>query len=535
MEIRKLNLAVFGPFTDRILDFSQKEVGLHIVYGPNEAGKSSALRGLKAFLYNIDERTPDNFLHTNDKLRIEGCVRTADGRELSFARRKGRKNTLLSMEGESLDDQILVPYLQGVTQELFEMLFGIDHRALVQGGQEILEQKGEVGQALFSASLGSHALHAVLNQLDQESGGLFLPTGSKPTINSALKAYKDLNKEIRDRSLSSREWDEHCRVLARTTKELEQIQSELADNRVEVNRLKRIQRVLPKLARRHELLQKLEALGEVIVLPDDFGKRRQKAVAERETAQAIIQKASSRLDGLQGQIEGLSVRQEVLEQGESIEALHARLGGYRKAMQDRPHLEAEYEQFRTDAESLLKDVRPDLALSDIEVLRPVFAKRQRITDLGNQHPVLVSRVKQAKSNLRETEARLEEARKERQKLPDIGSPDALRRAIAAARKSGDVDSAIQSGRSELSTSTEQCAAELARLTLWNGSLEDLPSLPVPTRENINRFEVEYAEIDKRAQRLREKQEETAEALREASRRLDEMQRAGAVPTEEELI
>ena len=535
MEIRQLNLAAFGSFTDRTLDFSQKDVGLHIVFGPNEAGKSSALRGLKAFLYNIDERTADNFLHANGKLRIEGCVRTVDGRELAFVRRKGRKNTLLSMEGESLDDKVLVPFLQGVTQELFEMLFGIDHRALVQGGQEILEQKGEVGQALFSASLGSHALHAMLNQLDQEAGGLFLPRGSKPTINSALKAYTDLNKEIRGRSLSSREWDEHRRVLARTTKELEQLQSELADNRVEVNRLKRIQRVLPKLARRHELLQKLEALGEVNVLLDDFGERRQKAVTERETAQAIIQKASSRLNGLQGQIDGLSVRQEVLEQGESIEALHARLGGYRKAMQDRPHLEAEYKQLRTDAESLLKDVRPDLALSDIEVLRPVFAKRQRITELGNQNPVLATRVKQAKSNLRETEARLEEARKEREKLPDIGSPDALRRAIAAARKSGDVDSAIQSGVSELATATEQCAADLARLTLWIGSLEDLSSLPVPTRENINRFEEEYAENGKHAQRLREKQEETAEALREASRRLDEMQRAGAVPTEEELI
>ena len=152
--------------------------------------------------------------------------------------------------------------------------------------------------------------------------------------------------------------------------------------------------------------------------------------------------------------------------------------------------------------------------------------------MGNQNPVLVSRVKQAKDNLRETEARLEEAHKERRKLPDIGLPNALRRAIAVARKSGDVDSAIQSGRSELARSTEQFADDLARLTLWTGSLEDLPSLPVPTRENINRFEEVYA---KRAQRLGEKQEETAEALREASRRLDEMQCAGTVPTEEELI
>ncbi len=485
MEIRKLNLVAFGPFTDRTLLFDQEAGGLHIVYGPNEAGKSSALRGLKALLYNIDERTPDNFLHANDKLRIEGCVRAADGHELTFARRKGRKNTLLSIEGESLDDKALIPFLQGVTQELFEMLFGIDHHALVQGGQEILEQKGEVGQALFSASLGSHALHAVLGQLDEEADGLFRPRGSTQTINSALKAFTDLNKEIRDRSLSSREWDEHRRALARSTKELEQIQSELADNRVEVNRLKRIQRVLPKLARRHELLQKLEALGDVIILPDDFGERRQKAVTERETAQAIIQKARSRLDVLQGQLEGLSVRREVLEQSESIEALHARLGGHRKAMQDRPHLEAEYKQLLTDAESLLTDVRRDLALADIEVLRPVFAKRQRITELGNQNPVLVSRVKKAKSDLRETEVLLEEARKELQKLPDTGSPEALRRAIAAARRSGDVDSAIQSGRNELATSQEQCAADLARLTLWTGSLEDVPGLPVPTRESID--------------------------------------------------
>ena len=534
MEIRQLNFAAFGPFTDRTLNFDQRGGGLQIVYGPNEAGKSSALRGLKALLYNIDERTPDNFLHANDKLRIEGCVRASDGQELTFIRRKGRKNTLLSKEGESLDDMTLSPFLQGVTQELFEMLFGINHYALVQGGQEILDQKGEVGQALFSASLGSHALHMVLGQLDQEASGLFLPQGSKPTINSALKAYTDLNNEIRAQSLSSREWNEHRRALARTTKDLEQIQSELANNRLEFNRLKRIQRVLPKLARRYELQQALEGLGDVIVLPDDFAERRQKAVMERETAQAILQKTKSGLNVLLGQLEKLSVRGEVLDQSESIEALHARLGSHREAMQERPDLEAEYKQLDTDAKSLLKDIRPDLALMDIEELRPVFAKRQRITELGNQNSVLISRMKQAKGKLRETESRLKEARKECQKLRDIGSHSALRRAITSARKSGDMDSAIRSGRSDLTILQEQCAADIARLTLRVGSVEAVPGLPVPTQESIDEFEDVYAALDKRAQRLREKQEETAEALRKASLRLDEIQRAGTVPTEEEL-
>ncbi|MCB1868184.1 MAG: AAA family ATPase [Gammaproteobacteria bacterium] len=31
MRINELNLAAFGPFTDRVLDFGEK--GLHIVYG----------------------------------------------------------------------------------------------------------------------------------------------------------------------------------------------------------------------------------------------------------------------------------------------------------------------------------------------------------------------------------------------------------------------------------------------------------------------------------------------------------------------
>ncbi len=43
MKIQELNLTAFGLFTDKILAFDQ--AALHIVYGPNEAGKSSALRG----------------------------------------------------------------------------------------------------------------------------------------------------------------------------------------------------------------------------------------------------------------------------------------------------------------------------------------------------------------------------------------------------------------------------------------------------------------------------------------------------------
>ena len=533
MKIRELNLQAFGPFTERELAFA--EVGLHIVYGPNEAGKSSALRGLKALLYGIDERTLDNFIHANDKLRIHGVLRTSDGHELAFVRRKGRKNTLLTPDGETLDEQALSPFLQGVTLELFQTLFGIDHQALVQGGNEILEQKGEVGQALFSAALGSHALHAVLGELDDSAKNLFLPAGSRPLINSAIRAHTDLKAEIRRCSLSSREWDEHRRALVRTSEALEKLRAELADNRVEVNRLQRVQRILPKLARRRDLVQELELLGDVVILPGDFAERRQNAVNALETARAIVGKATPRLEGLQKQLKELSITQGLIEQAESIEDLHARLGSHRKALQDRPHLEAESKQLLADAKSVLKEIRPDLELEDIEEIRPVLARRQTIAELGSDNAVLKAGVEQAASSLQQKQKRLKVARKERDEIPESSSTDALQRAIAAARRQGDLDASIQSTRSQLASLQAECIAELSRLTLWDGELEELPGLGLPNRESINRFEEAYDDLQKRCQRLGEKKEQVDATLLETSRSLDEMERVGQVPTEAALI
>jgi uncharacterized protein YhaN len=40
MNILQLELLAFGAFTNKILDFSAKQLGFHLIYGPNEAGKS---------------------------------------------------------------------------------------------------------------------------------------------------------------------------------------------------------------------------------------------------------------------------------------------------------------------------------------------------------------------------------------------------------------------------------------------------------------------------------------------------------------
>ena len=155
MRLKRLDLKAFGPFTERPpLDFNSKEPGLHIIFGPNEAGKSSSLRALKALLYGFPQQTPDNFIHNYDQLLVGGCLENSAGEEIIFQRRKKRIGDVINEAGDPLDLGVLVPFLNGIEPEIFESLYGIDHDTLVKGGKEILAQKGEVGQALFAAGAG---------------------------------------------------------------------------------------------------------------------------------------------------------------------------------------------------------------------------------------------------------------------------------------------------------------------------------------------------------------------------------------------
>ena len=102
MKLLTLNLKAVGPFTDVVLDLSGGEQGLHLIYGPNEAGKTSTLRALSHLLFGFPQRSADNFVHPNEQLRIGGTLRHSSGEELEIIRRRGKRNTLRGPDDSSV-------------------------------------------------------------------------------------------------------------------------------------------------------------------------------------------------------------------------------------------------------------------------------------------------------------------------------------------------------------------------------------------------------------------------------------------------
>jgi hypothetical protein len=81
---------------------------------------------------------------------VGGRLRGAAGSELHCYGRKGRKNTLLDANGDSVAEDRLARLLGGVADPLFERLFGIEHEALETAVEKAsrLREKAAAGDEL---------------------------------------------------------------------------------------------------------------------------------------------------------------------------------------------------------------------------------------------------------------------------------------------------------------------------------------------------------------------------------------------------
>ena len=534
MRFLDLHLQAYGPFTDRHLDLSGGSAGLHVVFGLNEAGKSSALRALRALLYGVPERTEDDFLHRKAELRIGGRFQSAAGEELVCYRKKGRKDTLLDSGGKPMAEEVLKGLLGGVDERLFKQLFGIDHASLVSGGQALLAERGREAEALFGTGLGSTAIHSVLEQLDAEAQSLFAPRASKPAINAQLRQLDDNERRLREVSLSARRWEEARRTLSDAQKDLAEVEAVLGEATRRRGTLERIRRSLPGLAKRAQIRDRLSGLGEVPALAEDFGRRREEAVAKRRSAAEALQNARSRLERLAEHSAATEVSEELLAEADAIDALREQLGSHRKAARDRPSLAAKRVALEEQARARLVRARPGLALSDVDTLRPLLGKRRRVTELGGRGAALLATLDKARNDRTENEAELAERRGKLDGLPPVRRTEGLQRAIEAARWVGDLDGTLDDTRRHLLRHDEECGRDLASLGLWEGSLSDLLSAPLPQDETLRRFADRFRALDESRRRIEQRRTDARARQHETEESLRALQLGGAVPSEGEL-
>jgi uncharacterized protein YhaN len=208
VRIARLDLTRYGKFSDRRFDFGLAPVGgsdFHIVYGLNEAGKSTAAAAILDLLFGIEKHSAYGVgrgragvpnWHAYNAMRI-GARLELGGRPYEVARLKRDKNSLVDANDRPLDESLLTAELAGVDRESFHMMFSLDDESLEKGGDAILASRGDLGQLLFSASAGLAEISDRLDSLRKRAEEFYRPRASTTEL-AELKRELEALKHERD-------------------------------------------------------------------------------------------------------------------------------------------------------------------------------------------------------------------------------------------------------------------------------------------------------------------------------------------------
>ncbi len=535
MRILQLELAAFGPFTNKTLDFSKGQLGLHVIYGANEAGKSTMRRAVTYLLFGIPERTTDAYLHANDQLRIGARLQNDQGAELLCYRRKGRKNTLLDADSKPVEEAYLQTFLGGMNEAQFTALFCFDHEQLRQGGEDLLHGGGHLGESLFEAGTGSLKVHEILAQLDKDAEELFKARGTKPLLNQTIRIYKDACKRIKDMSLSAQTWSEQARKLEEARQQHDRLGQELRHLRAEQHRLERIQRTRPLLQRHQELQDELARLAEVLELPDNVTTKRFEINLALRNAQTQEEQALQDIAKLHTQLASISIPDTLLNYKSTIDDLRGRLGSHQKAARDLPGVRTEMRTVEEDASSLLRRLYPHLELNQVHQVCITQAQRDRIKFLADQFPALQEKQRSVATR---SEELIQQLTQQGQTFESLSSPPDLthlQATLARVLRYGELEDLLAKEEKEYRLQTVKAEVSLKQLGLWTGTLALLEQVPLPGADRIESFDRRFKDLENDRQRIKERILEARQQDSRATQKIQGLRWTGEVPTEANLL
>lgn len=481
MRFAKLVLERYGRFEGCELDFHLRGPDFHLIYGPNEAGKSTSLSAVSDLLFGFPARSPYNFIFDYSLLRV-GAVIEENGRTLACRRRKSGASTLLEADDQAISDGDLLSMLRGQTRETFTLSFSLDQKALREGGQAILKAKDDVGQALFAAGSGLTKIADQLKRIESEADEIW-GRRAKAT-RTYTRAERELEaglRAVRDASLKPKSWLDAQSAKEETKQRLEKIGEYRTALLLENQQLQRLRRVAGNVRIREDLMSQVKDAAETVELPEAAETAAHTAIQSADQAKSKKAIAERLLAELGERAAQQTQDTEVLTQADRIDALVIEFGGVTKAAKDLISLEGQRAT----------------AAKEIERHR----KRAGVTEGGTFPADVVAQLRKharehaadiaALEEIEASYAEIEDRRKPFEEVLQVDLEEDVRQTLAdavdfARRLGADADDRCASARQLVDGAAVDLERAMARLRPWTGSEEELAGLPDLGEAELNR-------------------------------------------------
>ena len=209
MRLNRLELIRYGRFQDYALDFGPVEAGrpdVAVVYGANEAGKSTAFMAWLDFLFGFQGASPYAFRFERRDLMVGAELETPDGPQ-RLRRSTATAGSLTDANGHLVADQRMAGWLHGLDREAYRTRFSLNEPILREGGKEIAQAQGDLGQLLHAGASGLSGLSNALAEIEGEVTAFHKKGGRKTVANEGRNRLKELEAQLRTVRLDPRSYD----------------------------------------------------------------------------------------------------------------------------------------------------------------------------------------------------------------------------------------------------------------------------------------------------------------------------------------
>ncbi len=533
MKIRSLRINRFGHFHECDLDFPGD--GLQVIYGPNEAGKTTLLEFLRGLLFDFPVRTPYDFGGHGEMAGV-AQLELQDGREVELRRRKGNKDKVsIKIDGTAteLGEDGWLKMLDHADRTLFESVFAFGLDQLSKGEASLKHESMQ--SALFGGSLGgTTSPDKVVADLEGEAEKLFKRGGSKPIINALLIDLKRLTKDLKDRSLRPDNYQQAVDAATKAAEQAKTLHHQLAALRREHAQIGKRVRAWPKwweLQQRHRERAELGSLPPLAANARqayvDLGRTLKTLEAERaqETTEIELserERAALRLDPL-----AVSFRAEIAS------CLELRQS-FIEARDQLPDRRRQREQLQQQIDRELQELRPGWSHVDLREFTVDAVTRAEIDRVIKERHERRSDLTKLSARRDGDAANLHRAREELETIGASTNVTALAGIVADEAAYAADRQQLEKGRVELAKLQRKLTMQVRALTPpLPAETPEPEALCVPRVQTVVEFQTRHAGL---AEQLRVEQLSAAKDEGER-KKVDEAlaaaQRGRAVPSLEE--
>lgn len=522
MRLNSLDITRYGKFTDHVIDFGQPVEGqpdMHIIYGPNEAGKSTAFSAFLDLLFGIETRSRFNFIHPYSAMRIGAVLDMADG-ALEVARIKRPQRSLLDRHDRPIADGVLQNELAGLDREAYRMMFSLDDDTLEAGGESILASKGDLGELLFAASTGLADLSRALIDLKAEADSFYKYRARSGELQDLKTELGELKAERDKIDTLAAEYAQLVKARDRARAQYEEAITERGRTQARIEDLGRYLTALPRLASLRTVRGKLAQFSELPEVPESWLKELPALQTEEIELGTRLKEAEAEIERINAELVTIDTDKTALRFDDRIDALADFRARHDTAENDLPERRLQLQELELRINGILARLgKPDapepeslvLDASSVGMLRESIEKRSGIE----------ASVEAARKELEIAKERLEEARaRQPQTAGGEGKAGEERETKIAALteiveklRGSDHQARLQLAERSCRNERETLQQRMMELRPWPGTDDQLADLDPPLPGDIERWREALAD----ANRLIDRHETEADRL-EAERR-----------------